>query len=157
MANKAFTGSWILCLSIGVLQAADPTLPDGPGKDTVVRVCSQCHGVEVAASHRDSPEGWNAIVNDMIQRGATGTDDEFSKIVDYLSAHFPKNSDAPKIAVNTASAVDLVAGLAISDKDAAAIVQYREEKGKFKTFDDLMKVPGVDTAKLQAKKDNLVF
>jgi competence protein ComEA len=41
--------------------------------------------------------------------------------------------------------------------DAEAIVRYREEKGSFKTLDDLKKVPGIDPGKLEAKKASLEF
>ena len=34
---------------------------------------------------------------------------------------------------------------------------YREKHGKFKTLDDLKKVPGVDAKKLDAKKDRIAF
>ncbi|HKX30835.1 MAG TPA: helix-hairpin-helix domain-containing protein, partial [Blastocatellia bacterium] len=40
---------------------------------------------------------------------------------------------------------------------AAAIIQYRAKNGKFKSIEDLKKVPGVDAAKIEAKKDRLTF
>ena len=40
---------------------------------------------------------------------------------------------------------------------AALIIQYRAKNGDFKSIDDLKKVPGVDVAKIEAKKDRLVF
>ena len=44
--------------------------------------------------------------------------------------------------MNKADAEDIVAGLGVSDAHAAAIVKYRDEKGAFKSIEDLQKVPG---------------
>ena len=40
---------------------------------------------------------------------------------------------------------------------ADAVVTYRTEQGGFKTIDDLKKVPGIDGAKIEARKDRLMF
>jgi competence protein ComEA len=149
------------CLAILLAPAVadDPkaSLPDGPGKETTIKVCGKCHGMDVTVSRRETADGWNAIVLQMIKRGAKGTDDQFGEIVDYLAEHFPKSEALPRIAVNTASAKDLESSLGITEKESAAIVQYREEKGKFKSFDDLVKVPGIDASKLESKKSRIDF
>jgi competence protein ComEA len=36
-------------------------------------------------------------------------------------------------------------------------VKYRTEHGSFKTLEDLKKIPGVDAAKLNARKERIVF
>ena len=139
--------------------AADdkPKLPEGPGKATTVRLCAICQPPEIVMNRRESAEGWNAVVVDMIARGAKGTDDEFGEIVDYLVANFSKTVPINKINVNEASAKDLTAALEIAEKQATAIVEYREAKGKFKSIDDLLRVPGIDTAAIEAKKSKLEF
>lgn len=91
----------------------------------------------------------------MVQRGAQGTDDEFADIVDYLTNTV--SVEAAKINVNKATAKQLQTGLEISDKDADAILHYRDANGDFKSIDDLKKVPGLDVAKIDAKKSKLVF
>ena len=40
---------------------------------------------------------------------------------------------------------------------AEAIVRYREKNGDIKSLDELKKVPAVDAAKVESKKDLLVF
>ena len=40
---------------------------------------------------------------------------------------------------------------------AAALIAHREKNGKFKSIADLKKIPGIDAAKFDAKKDRLVF
>ena len=44
---------------------ASQDLPDGPGKDLVVRLCSGCHDLVFTVSTRETEAGWTAIVNDM--------------------------------------------------------------------------------------------
>jgi competence protein ComEA len=59
--------------------------------------------------------------------------------------------------VNKADADDIVAGLGVSNTHAAAIIKYREEKGEFKSIEDLQKVPGLDANAIEAKKSKIVF
>jgi competence protein ComEA len=150
-------GVLALSLSHSALGADKPKLPEGPGKATTVRVCGACHAAEIVMSRRESVDGWNALVVDMIARGAKGSDDEFGEVVDYLAANFPKTAAADKINVNQASAKELAAGLEVSEKQASAIVEYRESKGKFKSIDDLLRVPEIDSAAIAAKKSKLEF
>jgi competence protein ComEA len=143
-------------IAVTVAAAADkPKLPDGPGKETMQRICSSCHGPEIVLGKRLTRDGWSQIVMNMIQRGAQGTDDEFADIVDYLTKTV--SAEAAKINVNKATSKELQTGLEISDKDADAILHYREANGDFKSIDDLKKVPGLDAAKVDAKKNRLSF
>ncbi len=146
-----------ICLGADLLApgASAQSLPNGDGKDVFERICSACHEAEVVIGMKQTKEGWNATVDEMVSRGALGTDAEFDKIVAYLVKNFGK--EAGKINVNKAAAKDIEAGLALSTKEADAIVRYREQNGNFKTADDLKKVPGLDAAKIDAKKDKLEF
>jgi competence protein ComEA len=144
----------LFCANLG---AQSLKLPDGPGKETTQKVCGACHAAEFVLGRQESREGWGAVVQDMIQRGATGTDDEFYTAVDYLATHFSKDSPAIKINVNKASAQDLQNTLQLPEKQAAAIVQEREAKGSFKSIDDLKKIPGIDAKKIDASKNRLEF
>src|SRR4051794_35041720 len=79
------------CVAGMLLPGAEkPKLPEGPGKVATEKLCGTCHGAEVVMSKRESRDGWNGIVDDMIQRGAKGTDDELGEVVDYLTAHFSR-------------------------------------------------------------------
>lgn len=140
---------------VAALAADKPKLPDGPGKETMQRICGSCHGAEIVLGKKLSRDGWSQIVMTMIQRGAQGTDDEFADIVDYLTNTV--SVETAKINVNKATAKQLQTGLDISDKDADAILHYREANGDFKSIDDLKKVPGLDAAKIDAKKNKLAF
>jgi len=142
----------LLLIFSSVLSAQKSSLPDGAGKDVVQRVCAQCHAVEVFTVKGNTRDGWTQVVTEMVARGAQGSDDDFGTVVDYLTANFP-----PKVNVNKAGAEELKTALAIEQKDADAIVDYRTKNGTFKTIDDLKKVPGVDAAKLESVKQKIAF
>lgn len=146
--------------------AQEQKLPDGPGKDVFVRTCSGCHGPQIVIGRGNNEDGWTQVVMNMIQRGAQGSEDDFAQIVQYLSKNFPPGGSgaaaqpaaaAAKVNVNTATAGGIKTGLALTDKEAQAIVDYRQQHGPFKVLDDLKKVPDVDAKKVDAKKDVITF
>jgi len=89
----------------------------------------------------------------MVQRGAEGTDDELYQVVQYLTRNI---KTAPKINVNKADVKALQGGLGLTAKEAEALVAARE-KTEFKSIEDLKRVPGIDPAKIQARKSLLAF
>ena len=131
-------------------------LPDGEGKAETEKICTQCHELERSISLRQDRDGWQATVNKMISLGAKGTDREFQAAVDYLAKNYPGET-LPRINVNKARAIELESGLTLRRSEAAAIIDYRNKHGAFKSIDDLKKVPGIDVAKIEAKKDRLTF
>ena len=88
----------------------------------------------------------------MLQEAPDVKQSERDKILEYLVKNFPARAN-----VNKADAKDLQAALEISPESAAAIVQYRKQNGRFKTLDELKKVPGVDAAKLDSKRALIDF
>ena len=64
-------------------------LPEGPGRDVMVRVCAQCHSPEIAAQQKLDAQGWKDLVNQMANNGANATDAEFDTIAKYLATAFP--------------------------------------------------------------------
>lgn len=95
--------------------------------------------------------GWRQNVDDMISRGAEGSEEDMDAVVAYLTAYFGK------VNVNTATVQDLVKVLELSGKEAQAIVSYREKNTKIKDFEELKNVPGVSAEKLQAKRGLIAF
>ena len=136
--------------------AAWAQLPDGPGKAETERLCSQCHELARSISLRQDRAGWEATVDKMVSLGAKATDKETGAVIDYLAAHFAAE-EVPRINVNKARAIDLESGLTLRRSEAAAIIEYRTKNGPFKSIADLKKVPGIDAAKIEGKKDRLVF
>ena len=59
--------------------------------------------------------------------------------------------------VNTGTAIELESGLGLRRSQAAALIAYRAKNGKFKTIADLKKVPAIDFARVEARKDRIVF
>lgn len=64
-------------------------LPPGPGRELMIRVCSQCHSPDVAADQQLDAAGWKGLVDQMASQGADATDAEFEQIVRYLAGAFP--------------------------------------------------------------------
>lgn len=65
-------------------------LPDGPGKDIVLKVCTPCHGVSEFSAKRLTRAEWDEKVDNMAARGARASDEEFDLIVKYLAKNFGK-------------------------------------------------------------------
>ena len=78
----------IAVVGLGHAAFAQDTLPDGPGKDTTIRLCSQCHEAAKATSVKLTREGWIETIDRMKAFGAEGTEPEFSSILEYLATHF---------------------------------------------------------------------
>jgi putative heme-binding domain-containing protein len=77
----------ILVLSFGVSGHAQ-SLPEGLGKTEFQRICSNCHSVSIATSQRMTQAQWTGVVNDMVSRGAKGSQQDLDNVVSYLSTHF---------------------------------------------------------------------
>ncbi len=143
----------ILFLSSAIPGAAQgDDLPEGKGKDVFQRMCSNCHGLDQVTSVQNSKKQWSNVVDDMVSRGAEGSDDDVNAVISYLSRNFGK-----PVNINTATAKEIQDGLSFTAAQSASIVQYRTDKGAFKTLDDLAKVPGLDAGLLDEQKKNIVF
>jgi competence protein ComEA len=130
-------------------------MPDGAGKDVMVRACGICHEPRRAASVRLTRDGWAAVIEGMMARGAKVSDDEFPIVLDYLTTHFLGEAAQP-INVNTAPQIDLEAVAGLLRREAAAIIEYREKNGPYKTLEDLENVPGLDFSKIDSRRDFIV-
>ncbi len=122
-------------------------LPDGPGKAELLKVCQDCHDTSTIVSDNRTKEGWQRIIEKMIDRGSEGTDAQYEAIIAYLTKNFGR------INVNKATAEEIAAGVGFSAEEADAIVKYREKNGDFKDWRGLKEV--VDAAKVDSKKDHI--
>jgi type 1 glutamine amidotransferase len=66
----------------------DGGLPEGPGKGAVLKICSECHAIEQAVAMRGSEKDWKDVIDLMIDRGATISEDEFKSILSYLAKNY---------------------------------------------------------------------
>jgi competence protein ComEA len=130
-------------------------LPDGPGKLLAQNTCQACPGLDAITAQCDTTEGWTATVNTMRSRGATGSDQDFQIIINYLSIHL--GTQPAKLNVNTATTGEIESALGLTSNESDVIVHYRKDHGDFKDRESLTKVKGLDLKKLEAKKDQIVF
>jgi len=155
---------FVVALVMGMALPAwsQTALPEGKGKDIVEVTCSACHGLTYITNGHNSKAEWGYIVSDMISRGALLEEAEIPIVVEYLAEHFgpakaAASSSTGKINVNKAAARELAASLGLTDKEAEAVVQYRQQNGNFTKWEDLQKVSELDSKKIEARKDQLEF
>ncbi|MGA7416163.1 MAG: PQQ-binding-like beta-propeller repeat protein, partial [Bryobacteraceae bacterium] len=66
-------------------------LPAGEAKALVEKTCGTgCHSIEVVTSQRMNEKEWNAIVQNMVARGAQASDSEVTAIIEYLAKGLSK-------------------------------------------------------------------
>ena len=75
--------------SFALGQAPVSQLPDGPNRETVQRICSSCHSVQMFLGRGMTREQWSGVVSNMIGRGAKISDEEFDQVVEYLGKTLP--------------------------------------------------------------------
>jgi len=136
-------------LSFGQTSSA-ASREDNADKAAFEAVCSACHPSNMVTDLRSEPE-WKETVEHMVAIGATGTDEQFSRLMRYLLRNLTK------VNVNTATAAQLAPVLDVSEATAKALVDYRTEHGPFKTMEDLKKAPGLTASKLENRKNRIVF
>jgi competence protein ComEA len=125
---------------------------DSKSAGVFTAVCGKCHPIERITAARRTRAQWEEAITTMITaRGAQVSDEEFDTVLEYLvKTH-------GRVAINRAPAADIVEVLEIPETQAAAIVAYRKEHGPFADFEALAKVPGLDRAHLDTKRDALSF
>jgi competence protein ComEA len=142
-------------------QADKPS--DDEGHKLLVKVCGSCHKVDMVTNRRGTREEWEATIAAMVDKGADGSDEDFNAVLDYLTRNYGhdrpggQSAVAAKLNINKAAAKEIATFLAVPETDGAAIVRYREANGAFKSWEDLVKVPGVDAKKFEAKKNRIVY
>jgi competence protein ComEA len=131
--------------------AVQDPFPDTTGRTAVLKVCGNCHTAETVIQTLRTRQEWSDVIDQMSRFGAEASDQEFDQILAYLTRHFSP------IRVNKASAKELEAALDVPANVAEAIAAYRVENGDFKTLDDLKKVPGLESGKIEAQKGRITF
>ena len=145
-----------LMLSALTAQGQGPRLAEGVGREETAKLCVTCHELARSISLRQDRTGWSTTLRKMTAFGMKATDKELDLVLDYLTAHYPAE-DVPKVNVNTASAIELESGLSLKRSQARAVIEFRDKNGNFKSVEDLKKVPVLDAAKIDEKKDRIIF
>jgi len=63
-------------------------LPDGPGKELVLNICTQCHDLQRVRRERLSPEGWLEVLESMLNEGAPLSEKDLPEVLRYLARNF---------------------------------------------------------------------
>ncbi len=102
--GTSFCLAVVLCNTAATFAVAQ-TLPEGPGKAEFERVCSACHSTSMVAGLRLTAAGWVQTVNYMKQLGAPGSQEDFNKIIAYLTTNF-RSATPPTAASEMPPTVD---------------------------------------------------
>jgi competence protein ComEA len=113
-------------------------------------VCGKCHDLQIVLNTPRSLDDWRDTMQKMVDRGASGTDDQYDDILDYL------HRTMTTIDVNSADAVELATVLGVNDSAAKLIIARRAGR-KFVDLNDLKSIPGVDAAIVDAKAKLIYF
>ena len=77
---------------LGILQQGRDgivaSMPEGEGKKTVVRICSECHSLENVVNERKLEEMWVRVIEQMMSRGAQIFGDEKEMVAAYLGRFY---------------------------------------------------------------------
>src|SRR5438132_5210895 len=88
MVGRTCKSSIVAAFFAGALAAQ--SLPDGPGKDLVETICSECHEPTKVIGQQRTKIEWQLKVTEMLQEDPDVTQAERDTIINYLAAHFPK-------------------------------------------------------------------
>ena len=125
--------------------------PHGDAPEAFTRVCGRCHSSDRVVEGRRSRGQWEEVLEQMTARGATGTDDDYAIIIEYLVSEYGR------VAINTAAAEELAQVLHLDRKVADAIVTYRKNHGRFGDFDALIAMPDAPVEALRKRREAIVF
>ena len=145
-----------ILLSVAACALSAQQLPEGPGRAELERMCKQCHEVARSVSLRQDRDAWSATMARMIAFGMKAPDKDLELVLDYLVKNYPAE-ELQKININKATAIELESALSLRRSQAAALLAYRARHGNFKSLEDLKKVPHIDIAKIEEKKDRIAF
>jgi hypothetical protein len=128
-------------------ESSEATTPDA----AVHKICTACHDLQIVMDTPKDFDAWHDTVQEMIDRGASGTPAEFDLVMQFLYQNMTT------VDVNHADEDTLVATLHASPSAVAAIVTRRKTQ-PYKDLADLeASVPGLDRAALEAKKRMIFF
>jgi competence protein ComEA len=135
--------------TIGIASSGAQSRQEAP--EAFRRVCVRCHASDRVVEGRRYRSQWEEVLDRMVERGATGTDEDFEIVLDYLVREYGR------IKINTAAADEIAHVLHLEAGAADAIVQHRDKHGKFVDFEALAAVPGVPAEELRKRRDAIMF
>jgi|SRR5579859_1097848 len=85
---------WLVTAATALAQGSNDVLPDGPGKDVIVRACTMCHDASQIVYRPRTPDDWTDLIGSMMDRGAQLTPQEQDSVFAYLVKNFGKTPQA---------------------------------------------------------------
>jgi len=122
-----------------------------PAHELFIQTCNRCHDAARITALRRTKTEWEEVINKMIERGATGSEEDFVTVFGYLRRHYGK------VFINSATSDEITTTLRLSSKDADAVIAFRKANGSFQDFDAVKKVPDIDVKTLEEHKDAVAF
>jgi competence protein ComEA len=135
----------------GSQQQSSGNPADDPVNELFMQTCNRCHDAARITALRRTKTEWEEVINKMIERGATGSEEDFMTVFGFLRRHYGK------VYINTAPTEEITTTLGLTNKDAEAIVAFRKSNGNFADFDAVKKVPNIDVKILEDHKDAVAF
>jgi hypothetical protein len=94
--TRRFLSSSVLALFVFAGAAAPHAmaqdLPDGAGKDVVIKACTSCHDADNFTSKKHTKAEWKEVVDTMVAYGAEITDEQSEIITTYLAKNYGKDA-----------------------------------------------------------------
>jgi len=90
---KVSTASVVLTIAASPFLGRAQNLPEGPGKNAVMKVCTECHGINRFSGKKMTLDDWQDTVDRMVSNGAAPTPAEQQEIILYLNEHFGGTPD----------------------------------------------------------------
>jgi competence protein ComEA len=117
-------------------------LPPGPGRDKLISTCSACHSPNMVLANGQSREGWEELITKMIGMGASGSDEDFTEIVNYLAANLPAHAAAKTAATPDAGSSPAQSSATASDAAGRGNAIFAEKCGACHNADSSEKKVG---------------
>ena len=96
----------------GGQQPASGSPAEDPAHELFIQTCNRCHDAARITALRRTKTEWEEVINKMIERGATGSEEDFMTVFGYLRRHYGK------VYINTAPTEELATSLGLTNKDA---------------------------------------
>ena len=73
---------------IDYLFANHGPMPDGPGRNIVLNICTMCHDLKRVKRNLATREEWEQKLGEMLNEGAPLSEQDFPVVLNYLSRNF---------------------------------------------------------------------
>lgn len=117
-------------------------LPPGAGKALVAKECSTCHDLEGVIRLRASRQAWEAVVIDMVGRGAPLLVEDVDAMTAYLAEVFGPKAP-PLVDANTAGRDELMKLPGLTAAQAGQLIALRA-KTPFASREEVREAAGLD-------------